>query len=431
MLEILIIIIIILINLNYYLIRIYIFLISYIYIFNLNWIDWRYLIFNFRFNYYSLGLLILTLWIRRLILLNLKYEYYLNKILNIIIILFIIINFLSINLLIYYFLFEIRLLIIFIIIINWRLRFDRILSRFYLIFYTIIFSLPNLIILFILININKSLDFIIIEFNNFKLNNIIVIYLIIIFLVKIPIYLFHSWLLKAHVEAPFYSSIILASIILKLGGYGLIRLLFIFKYIFNFIYYFIILIIIGILILRLICIIQIDIKILVAISSIVHIILILMGLFFYTKIGFIGRYLIIISHGFRSSGLFYLINIIYINTNSRLLLINKGIIIYIPSISLIWFLLCSLNMAIPITLNLIREIILFMRIINLIIYIILPLIIYCLLRFLYSLYLFSYIQHGISLNLKNIFRRNLFNFFILIIHWIPINLLILNLNFLI
>ncbi|XP_076182754.1 NADH-ubiquinone oxidoreductase chain 4-like [Ptiloglossa arizonensis] len=125
-----------------------------------------------------------------------------------------------------------------------------------------------------------------------------------VFNFKIPLYIFHGWLLKAHVEAPVYGSIILASILLKLGTYGLI----------------------GGIILRLVCIRQVDLKIIVAYSSVVHIRLLVAGIYRCIKVGLIGRYVLIISHGLCSSGIFYIVNIIYEKTNRRLLLINKGLL---------------------------------------------------------------------------------------------------------
>ena len=91
----------------------------------------------------------------------------------------------------------------------------------------------------------------------------------------------------------------------------------------------------GILILRIICLCQLDIKLIIAISSIVHIGIILMRILLIIKLGIFGRYYIIISHGFISPGLFYLVNLIYIQTNRRLIFINKGIIIFIPSLIII------------------------------------------------------------------------------------------------
>lgn len=123
---------------------------------------------------------------------------------------------------------------------------------------------------------------------------------------------------------------------MKLGSYGLLRLIIIFYY--NFLIvndYFIELSLIGRIIIRIICFRQIDIKILIAISSVVHIGLLLSSMITMFKLSFLGSYLIIISHGLCSSGLFYMLNLCYLVTNSRLIIINKGIIIFIPSISLI------------------------------------------------------------------------------------------------
>ena len=85
-----------------------------------------------------------------------------------------------------------------------------------------------------------------------------------------------------------------------------------------------------------------DIKLVIAISSVVHIGIILIGILLLIKLSIFGRYYIIISHGFISSGLFYLVNLIYVQTNRRLIFINKGIIIFIPSLIILWFILSSL-----------------------------------------------------------------------------------------
>jgi NADH:ubiquinone oxidoreductase subunit 4 (subunit M) len=123
-------------------------------------------------------------------------------------------------------------------------------------------------------------------------------------------YIFHGWLIKVHVEASFFRSIILASIILKLGRYGILRLILVFKIIFiNVLFYLIIIDLVGIIVLRLIYLFQFDIKLIIAISSVIHIGIITLGIFGERKIGILGGLLIIISHGFVSSGLFLLIKV--------------------------------------------------------------------------------------------------------------------------
>ena len=82
------------------------------------------------------------------------------------------------------------------------------------------------------------------------------------------------------------------------------------------------------------CLFQFDIKLIIAISSVIHIGIISIGILRGLKVGLLGGLLIMISHGLVSSGLFYLVNIIYRQTNRRNIFINKELINLIPSISI-------------------------------------------------------------------------------------------------
>lgn len=108
-----------------------------------------------------------------------------------------------------------------------------------------------------------------------------------VFLVKIPLYCVHRWLRKAHVEAPVEGSMLLAGVLLKLGCFGFYRLVFFigFEYCKVYISFLIFFSILGSFVSCLICIRQVDIKLLIAYSSVRHIGLLLAGLLRFLKLG--------------------------------------------------------------------------------------------------------------------------------------------------
>lgn len=409
-----------------YLIR---FIVIFIYIYKD--IKWSIISFIFSCNYYSIWLIILSLWILRLIIMCLD-KLRILKILMFLLLLFsLVIFFISIDLILFYLIFEIRLLPTFFLIIYWGANLERLNASYYLLLYILLISFPLLLYIFKIYIYGLTLKFrlilLVIEAYEFNFWGYIIIYMA--FFIKMPIYIVHIWLPKAHVEAPVYGSIILAGVLLKIGRYGLIRMLEIFvksrvKY--NYLIFRVR--IIGRVLVGIVCLVQVDIKSLVAYSSVVHINLILCRIMTLFNLGFLSRYIIILSHGLCSSGLFYIVNIYYRRRISRLLILNKGLIRKLSILIIWWFLLCSANFSFPFSINFIREILILIVIVNWDNFVIIYLILICFFRRAYSLYLFSYVQHGNFRYEEGVYNvRIIKEFMVLIIHFFPLIIFLLNL----
>lgn len=386
----------------------------------------------------SYGIILLRIWICSLIIIAreklYKDNFYLGFfILNILILLLILyLTFRVINLFIFYMFFEARLIPTLILIVGWGYQPERIQAGIYLLFYTLFISLPLLLGIFYIFN---EINYIIIYLIKFNSLNMLLLYfsIIIAFLVKIPIYFVHLWLPKAHVEAPISGSIILAGVILKLGGYGLMRILILIQKVnLKLGYLWVIIRLVGGTYISLKCLCQIDIKSLIAYSSVAHIGLVIGGIITINYWGYTGSYVIIIGHGLCSSGMFCLSNINYERIRSRRIFLNKGIINFIPSIRLWWFLLLSSNIAAPPSLNLIGEIRLIISLVSWSKISIITLILISFFRAAYSLYLYSFTQHGkYNIGIYRFYGGVSREYLMLILHWLPLNMLILKIDYLI
>nr|YP_010994991.1 NADH dehydrogenase subunit 4 [Homoeocerus dilatatus]WOZ13999.1 NADH dehydrogenase subunit 4 [Homoeocerus dilatatus] len=338
---------------------------------------------------------------------------------------FLLLTFSTLNLFMFYFYFESSMIPTLFLIFGWGYQPERLSAGFYLLFYTLFASFPLLVSIFYIFSVNNTLfyNLLFLDFNF-----CLYISLIMAFLVKMPMVFVHFWLPKAHVEAPVSGSMILAGVLLKLGGYGLFRVMkFMNYYYMN--YLWIVLSLFGMFMVGILCLVQVDIKSLIAYSSVAHMGLVICGIMTCNYFGLLGSLILMIGHGLCSSGLFSLSNMIYERSHSRSLFINKGLVVFMPTMSMFWFLFSINNMASPPSLNLGGEILLINSILGWSSSTMLFLALSSFLSCCYSIYLYSITQHGslysgMSCESSGFIRE----FILLFFHLFPLNLLFMSVD---
>nr|UAT98625.1 NADH dehydrogenase subunit 4 [Pyrops spinolae] len=376
----------------------------------------------------------LSIWIFIVVFISSFTSYYLDPLSNFFIfcfhflLFFLILDFIVVDFFYFYFFFECSLVPLILMIFGWGYQPERLGAGFFLIFYTLFGSLPFLLSIFFL---NMTLGYFNYLFYDFIDSNYLMFFILFSFLIKFPFFGLHLWLPKAHVEAPTFGSMILAGVMLKLGGYGLIRCsLYIYYFLFNYSYFFISSCLFGCLYISLICMIQSDMSILVAYSSVCHMSLVICGLFSLTSLGLLGSISFMIAHGFVSSGLFFLIGMIYDRLGSRSFFIVKGLLNYLPSLSMFWFFFCVMNMSCPPSLNLFSEICLVISILSWSSSTFFFFLFILFFSACYSIMIFSLTQHGLfSSDILLVSTCYVREYFVLVLHCLPIFFLMLDLSF--
>jgi proton-translocating NADH-quinone oxidoreductase chain M len=270
------------------------------------------------------------------------------------------------DLFVFYFCFESVLIPMYVIILYYgKGRAKR--AAWMLFLYTVIGSLPMLIGILWLYNFEGTVDMIILQntnlaassFNDTQLQWIWLAFFL-AFATKVPICPLHLWLPEAHVEAPTGGSVFLAGILLKLGSFGMLKILIpIFPDLsIKFAPFVVILCLCSIGYTAFSAIRQIDLKQVIAYASISHMNLIILGLFCNNVYGIQASLFQMISHGLVSGLLFMLIGLIYDRYNTRIINNLGGLYLVLPNLSFFFKVALLANMAFPLTSSFIGELLL-------------------------------------------------------------------------
>nr|YP_010950536.1 NADH dehydrogenase subunit 4 [Hexagrammos decagrammus]WMI36492.1 NADH dehydrogenase subunit 4 [Hexagrammos decagrammus] len=345
---------------------------------------------------------------------------------------FLILAFGATEIIMFYIMFEATLIPTLILITRWGNQTERLNAGIYFLFYTLAGSLPLLVALLLLQNSTGTLSLLTLPYSDpvemaSYTHKLWWAGCLLAFLVKMPLYGVHLWLPKAHVEAPVAGSMILAAVLLKLGGYGMMRMVVMLEPLTKELSYpFIVFALWGVIMTGSICLRQTDLKSLIAYSSVSHMGLVVGGILIQTPWGFSGALILMIAHGLASSALFCLANTNYERTHSRTMLLARGLQMVLPLMTAWWFIASLANLALPPLPNLMGELMIISSLFNWSWWTILLTGAGTLITASYSLYMFLMSQRGpLPAHIIALAPSHTREHLLMALHLIPLLLLIL------
>nr|YP_784031.1 NADH dehydrogenase subunit 4 [Acanthocardia tuberculata]ABF60137.1 NADH dehydrogenase subunit 4 [Acanthocardia tuberculata] len=306
------------------------------------------------------------------------------------------------GLILFFIFFEAGLIPLAVMILGWGHQPERLQACVSFALYTVVGSLPMFVIVVWVFNLCKTDSMALISMGGellegkFSGNSVFWLMLMLCFFVKLPVFGVHGWLPKAHVEAPVAGSMILAGVLLKFGGYGLMRVMTCLMWDNSIMLGEAMMAISlwGAVCSALICTVQSDLKSLIAYSSVSHMGLVMVGVFSCSSFGWSMALLMMVAHGVSSPILFALANYTFELFHSRSLMVCKGLLSLFPFVSMLWFLGCALSMGLPPGSTFLSEIFLISAGLSFSWMLVFPMCLLCFTAGAYSFYLYGTICHG-------------------------------------